>query len=135
MKKKVTAVLLLVICIFTTLFYGNEANAGEATNNEKQSIGYVFIGDSRTVGMNMSVEFDESKNKFMVAKVGMGYYWFINEGSEQLKDIGYESSDGLHYNSGTYQNLYDFIKVSIKVNEFMKNYENSSPDAISYMYN
>ena len=195
MKNNFKAVMLLVVLMITTLMYGNNTSV-KAAEKETESVGYVFIGDSRTVGMDYAVDFDKQENTFMVAKVGKGYYWFINDGAQQLKQIrqnnnfdkwvyifnlgvndlsnvdkyvslvnelaqeatvyyvsvnptidskttvkcssieafnqkitagydkyidsyhflktnGFDSRDGLHYGSGTYEKLYKFIKDSI----------------------
>lgn len=49
--------------------------------------GIIFIGDSRTVGMNNTVDIDSVENQWVVAKVGMGYDWLISDGWVQAQQI------------------------------------------------
>lgn len=56
----------------------------------------LFIGDSRTVGMNEACSIDEEDNTFVMAKVGEGYNYLSNNLTSKLKKIqdnGYSSID------------------------------------------
>lgn len=50
-----------------------------------ESTGYIFIGDSRTVGMSQAV--DAADNVYFVAKVGQGYEWFCDTAIAQVNTI------------------------------------------------
>lgn len=54
---------------------------------EKEEVGYIFLGDSRTVGMNKYIHMDEMENTFVVAKVGKGYDWMVDSAIKQIDDI------------------------------------------------
>ncbi len=53
----------------------------------KDRTAYVFIGDSRTVGMDNAIGLHDMYDTFVVAKSGMGYNWFMKTGSEELNTI------------------------------------------------
>lgn len=87
MKKTKRVVLLLVVCCIFSVFFKNYINANASEKNKPETVGYVFIGDSRTVGMNNVIHFEDEEDYFMVAKSGMGYKWFTSTGYKQLKKI------------------------------------------------
>ena len=47
----------------------------------------IFVGDSRTIGMDKVVKFSSNDNIHTVAKVGKGYQWLISEGITQIESI------------------------------------------------
>lgn len=47
--------------------------------------GIIFVGDSRTVGMESIANCE--KNEFFVGKVGAGYEWFVNEAKNDIEEI------------------------------------------------
>ena len=49
--------------------------------------GYIFVGDSRTVGMEEACHVSEYDNVFVVAKVGKGYYWLVNTAWQEVESI------------------------------------------------
>ena len=55
--------------------------------------GYIYIGDSRTVGMNNVCKMSKEKNTFVVAEVGQGYKWFNNTAMKQVNKIKKEHKD------------------------------------------
>lgn len=59
---------------------------------EEKTTAVVYIGDSRTTGMDEVVNLSEKDDTFVVAKSGMGYNWFMKTGSEELEKIR-ESND------------------------------------------
>jgi UDP-3-O-[3-hydroxymyristoyl] glucosamine N-acyltransferase len=62
------------------------SNAKEIEEVEPK-IAYVYIGDSRTVGLNKAVNLSDMDDTFVVAKSGVGYNWFMKTGSEELYEI------------------------------------------------
>lgn len=55
---------------------------------------YLFVGDSRTVGMQNAVnEADSSDPCTYIAKEGEGYSWFYNEGMPQLEAVLTDAPD------------------------------------------
>lgn len=56
--------------------------------------GYIIVGDSRTVGMDMSVNTDDvDANIFVIAKVGKGYNWLVNTAMNEVETIKAENPD------------------------------------------
>ncbi len=74
------AVIIYVILLSASIHVNAETSKNPTT-------AYVYIGDSRTVGMNDAVDLVNMKDTFVVAKSGMGYNWFMKEGSEELYKI------------------------------------------------
>lgn len=50
-----------------------------------ESTGYIFVGDSRTVGVSEAV--DAPDNVYFVAEVGKGYSWFCDTALGQVDEI------------------------------------------------
>lgn len=67
------------------------ANESEKTavSVEKKAgtVGYILIGDSRFVGMNMAVDVGSDENRFLVAKNGAGYDFLVNTALPQAARI------------------------------------------------
>lgn len=49
--------------------------------------GYIFLGDSRTVGMDSAVSLSDMDDVFVVAECGMGYDWMMKTGLPEVQDI------------------------------------------------
>ncbi|MBR4671492.1 MAG: SH3 domain-containing protein [Butyrivibrio sp.] len=56
---------------------------GNYVSQDLPGIPYLFVGDSRTVQLQMAVG---SNDKAYVAKVGEGYYWFKNTAMPQIQE-------------------------------------------------
>lgn len=54
-------------------------------DKKQETCGTIFVGDSRTVGMEKAVQEDEGI--FYVAKVGEGYKWLTKNAEEQVNNI------------------------------------------------
>ena len=61
-------------------------------SKEDDSVGTIFIGDSRTVGLNKAVDIEAEDRQFVVAKVGMGYNWFVKSALPEIKKIKAENT-------------------------------------------
>lgn len=60
----------------------------ENTESTKDKItGIIFIGDSRTVGMNKACGISNNENEFVVARVGQGYNYLVNEALPEVESI------------------------------------------------
>ena len=108
--------LLLGLAVFMTWLTGEQADAMEArirtaqteksysnedgTLDENLSDGFsadetedkthhlIFVGDSRTVGMEEAVHGkNPSDNCLFIGKVGEGFYWLCHEGMEHLDAV------------------------------------------------
>lgn len=71
--------------------YGTKPQARliyNADGFEKQEMkGYIFLGDSRTVGLNNICSIDEGDNIWVVAKVGQGYNWLVDNAEDEIDAI------------------------------------------------
>ncbi len=56
---------------------------------ENETVGYIVVGDSRTVGLSNTIGEDilKSRNIFIAAKVGQGLNWYEKEGVSLIKKI------------------------------------------------
>ena len=115
--------LLLGLAVFMTWLTGEQADAMEArirtaqteksysnedgTLDENLSDGFsadetedkthhlIFVGDSRTVGMEEAVHGkNPSDNCLFIGKVGEGFYWLCHEGMEQHDAVLADEPDG-----------------------------------------
>ena len=75
--------------------------------------GYIFIGDSRTVGMNLALGNSKPSNVYIVAKNSMGYNWLVNSAISEVNKILNNNSNKRFYiysnlgiNDYTYQTSY-----------------------------
>lgn len=59
--------------------------------------GYIFIGDSRFVGMNQICNINDNTDKFVIAKVGEGYNYLVNIAIPEAENIKQENSDIEHW--------------------------------------
>ena len=88
-----------------------------------ETIGYIFVGDSRFVNMNDVCEISKEDNLFMVAKVGEGYSWFSQTALKQIKRI---------VSSGLYSEWKLVICLGINdlgsINNYIKKYEELKAD-------
>lgn len=66
--------------------------ASSTVVNETPMTGYIFLGDSRTVGMDNAIDLEDDST-FVVAKVGEGYKWMVNTGLPAVLDIIEENED------------------------------------------
>lgn len=49
--------------------------------------GCIFLGDSRTVGLDNAVDIEQNGDTFVVAEVGKGYNWMVTTGLPEVVDI------------------------------------------------
>lgn len=65
------------------------ASALDEEYTDDPSTGYILIGDSRFVGMDLACDITDNvtNHQYVVAKVGEGYNWFINSALSQAEDI------------------------------------------------
>lgn len=75
--------------------------------------GYIFIGDSRTVGMSQALGSSKPSNVYIVAKNSMGYNWLINSAISEVNSILNKNPNKRFYiysnlgiNDYTYQTSY-----------------------------
>ena len=101
-NKGVGKVLMAFLCVsilfmnVTTLTCYAEELTEETTNIEQTGgyidpnapkVAYIFIGDSRTVGMNNYVHVDALPNVYVIAKVAKGYDWLVQSAIPELNMI------------------------------------------------
>lgn len=54
---------------------------------EEPVSGYIWLGDSRFVGMNNHIHMDEEDNNWVVAKVGQGLSWLEDTAQDEIDTI------------------------------------------------
>ena len=82
----------------------------------------IFVGDSRTVGMDLAID----DNSVYIAKVGEGYEWFKGEAEGELKEVIRNSSDKsltVVFNLGV-NDLSNANRYAEEVNRLSDNYPN-----------
>lgn len=76
----------IAIAIITMLIY-IPANADELETIYTPTTGVIYIGDSRTVGLNNVIGMSNLPDTYVIAKVGKGYNWFVKTGGTELQQI------------------------------------------------
>lgn len=96
-------------------------------DKKKEVEGFIFVGDSRFVGMNEVCDISDKKNYFVVAKVGEGYDWLIDEVIPQMNKIRDENKNitswnlvinlGINdlYNLNKYKDIYDNFSLDYNI--------------------
>lgn len=77
--KKAICIVLVMAAVFTSVL--------PAFAKESETTGVIFIGDSRTVGMNNVVNMSNMSDTYVVAKVGKGYKWYQQTGQYEVANI------------------------------------------------
>lgn len=81
---RLTVMILLLLTVVCAVCLVVSAKDKQET---KEKVGYIFIGDSRTAGMNDVIHMDEIDDTFVVSKTSAGYEWYMQEGSKEVYDI------------------------------------------------
>lgn len=55
--------------------------------NDQIIDGYIFIGDSRFVGMDMYVDVESVSNQFLIAECGKGYQWLKDVAEPKIDEV------------------------------------------------
>ena len=76
--------VILSCMLFVQVLCGTTVNVNAEAD---KSIGYIYIGDSRFVGLNEHTKVSQYANKFVVAEGGMGYDWLVNTAEQQINEI------------------------------------------------
>ena len=133
-------------CISNTEFYEESTVSRFIENNENNyKTGYIFIGDSRFIGMDDVCNISETDNKFVIAKVSEGYDFLINTALPEAERITQSNNDitnwkyiiclGVNdlYNLDKYINTYndlsntiDLIVISVNPIEYHNNISNEA---------
>lgn len=95
MKKIISLIAALVVSFSTSSI----SFAAELQEVPKEKMAYVYIGDSRTVGLNNVCKMSLQDDTFVIAAVGKGYNWWIKDGMNTLTAIETEHPE---YTSFTY---------------------------------
>lgn len=85
MKSVKTLLLVVVLCFLGSI----KVEASESM----LKTGYIWLGDSRFVGMNRCIHMDEYTNNFVVAKSGEGLRWLKDTATSQIDAIIADNQD------------------------------------------
>ncbi len=77
--KKIICLFMVLATAFTSVL--------PVFAEENETTGIIFIGDSRTVGMNNVVGMSQMPDTYVVAKVGKGYKWYQQTGAYEVESI------------------------------------------------
>lgn len=91
------------------------SNGGGTTSQKEDSGHYIWVGDSRTVGMSEAIT---SGDNDWVGKVSAGYDWFVGDAANQVTDRLNEDST-IVFNFGV-NDLGNVDKYISKLNELAK---------------
>ena len=86
MRKKIK-IKQLITMAFTMLLLINKSIYAEELNTYTPTTGVVYIGDSRTVGLNNVIGMSDLPDTYVIAKVGTGYNWYVKTGNTELQQI------------------------------------------------
>lgn len=85
--------MLLAAAVLMAGMYVSTECAYAAPDHETEQTGYIYLGDSRFVGMNKYMHIDEMENTFVVAKVGEGLSWLKNSAAGKIEEIMESNAD------------------------------------------
>lgn len=57
------------------------------SSKETEVNGYIYIGDSRFVGMNSVCSIDSEGNTFVIAEISQGYSWLVSSAISEIDSI------------------------------------------------
>ena len=83
MKKIISLIAALVVSFSTSSI----SFAAELQEVPKEKMAYVYIGDSRTVGLNNVCKMSLQDDTFVIAAVGKGYNWWIKDGITEFTTV------------------------------------------------
>ena len=92
MKKKIIRIISLIlvtVLVVIALLAGFATSVGASSNSRTATI---FLGDSRTVGMDLTLGLSSKPDTFVVAKTGMGYNWLTKTAIPELERIESENN-------------------------------------------
>lgn len=146
-KSRAKVYLVLVFTLLLTALSSITVNAKPIAVMEEEKVGYIYLGDSRFVGMNKYCNIDEEENTWVVAKVGQGLKWMKETALPEIEEIVNNNSDitewflitGLGVNDlgnidkyiEVYDDLDGFEIILVSVNPM----EKSKADKWGYDYN
>lgn len=88
----------------------------------EEEVGYIFIGDSRFVGMENTCKFADNERYFSVAKISQGYKW--------LKGTALPEVDNIVNSNNTITSWHLIIGLGVNdlynINKYLKLYEDLS---------
>lgn len=88
-RKTIICKTIISMVILAALLPSVSSTASAAKKGRVK--GYLFVGDSRFVGMNQACGISSKKHKYVVAKTSQGYSWFTRTAMPQVRAI--QSSD------------------------------------------
>lgn len=89
--KLIRLILLCMIVFISAMFVVLHTDGKEIIKEERT--GYIYLGDSRFVGMNKYCHMDKKKDTWCVAKVGQGLSWMKKTAIVEVEDIVAENKD------------------------------------------
>lgn len=81
--RNILVAIVILVSMLIVLGYSTDVFACEL----EVHTGYIYLGDSRFVGMNKVVHMDEEEHTFVVAKTGQGLRWLKKTAYDEIIDI------------------------------------------------
>ena len=101
-----------------------------AQNNIEENTGYIFLGDSRFVGMDMYMNITNEKT-FLVAKVSMGYDWLVSDAYNQILEIKANNSNISKWKIITNLGVNDIGNLSKYIDFYSTHFSNEELEIVS----
>ena len=90
------------------------------SNKDNYETGYIFIGDSRFVGMNDACEISNTDNRFVIAMVGEGYDFLINTALPEAERITQSNNDITNWRYVICLGVNDLYNIDKYISEYNK---------------
>lgn len=104
-----------------TEFTEESALSNFTDNNESNcETGYIFIGDSRFVGMNDACGISNTDNRFVIAMIGEGYDFLVNTALQRADEITTENSDITNWKYIICLGVNDLYNIDKYISEYNK---------------
>lgn len=87
---------------------------------EDEVNGYIYVGDSRFVGMNSACNIDSEDNTFVVAKISQGYSWLVSSAIYEIDSIVSSNKDITKWNIVIGLGVNDLGNISNYLEEYQR---------------
>lgn len=90
------------------------------SSKETEVNGYIYVGDSRFVGMNSVCSIDSEDNTFVVAEISQGYSWLVSSAIYEIDSIVSSNKDITKWNIVIGLGVNDLGNISNYLEEYKR---------------